>query len=379
VTDDAQTRILAGLPPVEAGEAAAGRPVLVWLSEVTPEPVRWLWPGRIPRDMITVLDGDPDLGKSTVTLDLAARVTTATPFPDGAPVNNRGPVILLSAEDVIHRVIHPRLEEAGADMTKVACLDAITYTEENGSTEERPPVLPGDLATLEGVIRDTGAVLVVIDPLSAYLSERVDAYKDQHVRRALMPMVRLAERTGVAIVIVRHLSKTGGAKAIYRGGGSIGIIGASRAGLLVAADPDDESRRILAPTKANLGPKPPALAYRLIPSSMRDCARVVWEGPTAHQADDLLAVRADMAPEDRSAQDEAVEFLHDWLALGSEKAADVKKAARQAGISESTLDRARRKAGVQFRREGFGPGSVVWWSLATFTRQTTRIGTIQVT
>src|SRR5262249_61214174 len=115
------------------------------------------------------------------------------------------------------------------------------------------------------LVRRVCARLVVVDVLAAYLSGQVDSYRDADVRRALHPLARLAEETGSVVLVLRHLSKSGGTNALYRGGGSIGIIGAARVGLLAAIDPEDDGRRVLAVTKSNLAAIPSALAYRLAP------------------------------------------------------------------------------------------------------------------
>ena len=128
-------------------------PRLICLADVAPSPVKWLWPGRIPLGKITVLDGDPGLGKSTLTLDLAALVTTGRPMPDGTP-GIEGTVILLSAEDDPSDTIRPRLEAAGADLSRVQLLSAIETRE-----GERLPELPLDLPILKAAISDCVAPL----------------------------------------------------------------------------------------------------------------------------------------------------------------------------------------------------------------------------
>jgi hypothetical protein len=326
--------------------------------------VRWLWPQRIPLGKVTVLDGDPGLGKSTMTLDLAARVSTGSPLPDKTPLSCARSVLIVSAEDGIADTIRPRLEAAGADVERVMVLDAVHYTTPKGDPEQRPLELPDDMAVLETAMQQTGAVLVVIDPLAAFLSGSVDSYKDQHVRRALAPLARLAERTGAAIVIVRHLSKTGGANALYRGGGSIGIIGAARAGLLVAADPEDESRGILAVSKLNLARKPQALAYRLVSDERHDCGRIQWEGPTRHLANDLLATPLSVVKEDldeSSALAAAVAFLEDVLKDADLWTGEVKEEAKAAGMKWRTVERAKDRRGVKAIKVGKPGDPVQGW------------------
>jgi hypothetical protein len=328
---------------------------LVLVADVDREPVRWLWPERIPLGKVTVLDGDPGTGKSTLTLTIAAKVTTASPFPDGARPEV-GDVILLSAEDDIGDTIRPRLEAAGADLTRCWVLPDV-QAEPDGPP--RPPELPADLDALEGMVKDKQAALVVIDPIAAFLSGTVDMHRDQDVRRALAPLAYMAARTGTAVVIVRHMNK-GQGSALYRGSGSIGIVGAARAGLLVAPDPDDEGRRVLALTKSNLAKMPQALAYRLVDDERYSCARVVWDGVTSHTATDLLRPPdPDAAPQ----QAEAVEILREILGDGPMLARNVERFAAQAGIAKTTLHRARKSLGVITRREGFGPGSYYVWSM----------------
>ncbi|MCC6642288.1 MAG: AAA family ATPase, partial [Deltaproteobacteria bacterium] len=299
--------------------------------------------------------GDPGLGKSSVTLDLAARVTTGRAMPDGSPGASGG-VVLLSAEDGLADTIRPRLDAAGADVSRVVALASIRL-----DTGERMPELPLDLAAVEAAIERVSAVLVVVDPLMAYLGPETNSYRDQDVRRALAPLAALAERSGAAVLVVRHLRKSSGGPATHAGGGSIGIIGAARSGLLVARDPEDDDRRILAPTKSNLGPPAASLAYRIVPAG--DAAAVEWLGVTDHSAADLLAAAAAADSEERHAGAEAREWLGGLLLDGPVPAAEAQRRARADGIADRTLRRAREALGVVIRRRGWGPGSVVTWAL----------------
>lgn len=349
-----------GVPPEErarivaiGGELASGR--LIELATVEPERVRWLWEGRVPRGKLTVLDGDPGLGKSLVTLDLAARVTTGATMPDGSPgPNEPSGVLLLSAEDDPADTIRPRLDAAGANVGHMLVLRAVADAE--GS--ERPPTI-ADLDDIRRAIEHVGAALVVVDPLMAYLPGSTDSYRDQDVRTLLAPLAALASRTGAAIVIVRHLNKAGGGNPLYRGGGSIGIVGAARSGLLVARDPDDETgrRRVLASTKCNLAVQPQALAYTV--ETAGEVPRIHWEGTTPHTAAQLVAERHD---EDGGVLGEARAWLEGELADGPRPTRELQRAAREAGIRERTLDRA--KAALRVRAIKTGGTRAPWvWSL----------------
>lgn len=354
-------RLAAAAPRWTPDDAPAATPTLgVLLADVRPERVSWLWPGYLPCGKLVVIDGDPGLGKSALTLDLAARLTTGQPFPDGSRPEPRG-VLLLSAEDGLADTIRPRLDAAGADLTKVLALTGIPE-----SDGERPVTLPDDLPIIEQAIQRIAAGLVVIDPLMAFLAGTVNSFRDQDVRRALAPLAALAERTGATILVVRHLNKATGGSPIYRGGGSIGIAGAARAVLLVARDPDDAERRILASVKSNLGPPPPALAYHL-DGTNSGTVRVVWEGVSTHSATSLLALPLD--DEARSALDDARDFLADALADGPVPVKDLSRAAHQAGIADRTLDRAKAALRIAATKEGFAETGRWCWQLPPVPRR----------
>jgi hypothetical protein len=200
-----------------------------------------------------------------------------------------------------------------------------------------------------------------VDVLMAYLSGEVNSHRDQDVRRALHVLAAMADTCGCCVIVLRHLNKATGGNALYRGGGSIGIIGAARAGYMCGLDPDDEAghTRVLACVKSNLAALPPALAYRITPDELRGCAAIQWDGPSDHKAASLLAEPAD--PDERTERDEAAEWLRAYLADegGEAKAGEVIKAAFANGFSKTTLHNARKKARITTGKAGFG-GGWVW-------------------
>ena len=190
-------------------------PTVVSLAEVVPEAVRWVWPGRVPLGKLTLLDGDPGVGKSAVLLDVAARVSRGGAMPDGTRGDVGGPagVVLLTTEDGLADTVRPRLEAAGADLARVVAVTGIPGGQGQGP---RPVVLPRDWLEVARVVARNRARLVIIDPLMAYLDGMVNAYRDQDARQALLPLSTLAEHTDAAIVVVRHLTKSAGGSACWR-------------------------------------------------------------------------------------------------------------------------------------------------------------------
>jgi len=154
-----------------------------------------------------------------------------------------------------------------------------------------PVTFPDNAEPVRQAIEETGAVLLIIDPLFSFVSGATDSFKDDSIRRgALSPLKQIAEETEASIVLVRHLNKSQSTRAIYKGGGSIGITAAARSALLIAASPDDDELKVLAQTKSNSGRKADSLAYRIIQSHNDPSIPLIrWEGVTTATADELLA------------------------------------------------------------------------------------------
>jgi hypothetical protein len=200
--------------------------------------------------------------------------------------------------------------------------------------------IPKDLGIIEGAIARVGAKLVIVDPLMAFLGG--NANHDQDVRQAMTPLSKMAERTGVAVLCVRHMNKKESENAIYRGGGSIGIIGVARSGLVVEAHPDDTEVKVLAMTKSNLGKKAASLTYT-ITTAENGAAKVDWGEITDLNADDLVTTNG-------SALGEAKAWLRVELSEGRRWSEEVKEAATKADISEMTLRRARKELSVKIKK-----------------------------
>ena len=315
------------------------------LSQVRSETVRWLWGPYLPRGKLALLDGDPGVGKSLITIDLAARLSRGGPLPDGTPSGRPHLTLLLSAEDGAADTTRPRAEAAGADLDRVVAVAA---------ADGVPLRFPADLPELTKLVRDRRPDLVVIDPITAFLP--AEATTEQGVRRVLGMLAVIAERADCAILLVRHLRKEGAARAIHRGLGSIGFSASVRTGLLAARHPADPGRGVLAVTKANLAGPVPSLGYR-IGADVGGRAAVEWIGPADVSADGLAALpAAPLRPRDRAAA-----WLAGELAGGPRRASDVLAAAAAAGIPEPTLRRAKADLGVCSHRAGRDRPEWYWY------------------
>jgi hypothetical protein len=323
---------------------------LVRLDTVTAEKVQWLWYPYIPLGKITLIDGDPGNGKSLFAIDLIARVTSGLPMPDGSK-GIQGGAVILALEDGLADTIVPRLVAAGGDKSKVVALQGVA----NARGDIRFPTI-ADVDHIARACDEVQAKLLVIDPLMAYMGD-VNSWKDQDIRQGMSPLVRMAEEKNVATTVIRHLNKSSASQSVYRGGGSIGFIGLARVSLLIAKDPENEDRRILAGIKSNLAPLPPSLSYVI--DNCGDVPKIAWGGTSSHSADALLAVP--QTPEDKSAFDEAKDFLREILSEGMINVSEIFKEAKRAGISEKTLRRAKRSLAVKSEKSQFGGGWL--WSL----------------
>jgi len=312
----------------------------VSMADVKPESVKWLWHPRIPLGKLTLIDGDPGLGKSFITAAISSAVSTGRALP-GEQSANPARVLLMSAEDGLADTVRPRLDALGADCSMITALSKRVTLDHAGCVE------------VHNLLEVEKPKVVIIDPLFAYTGAKVDIHKANETRDVMTRLSRLAEHHECAILCVRHLTKSGRDKSIYRGIGSIDLTAACRSVLLVGADVNDRSRRAIVQIKNNLAPLADPIGYSL------DEGRFTWTGVSDLTADQILASEETAA--ESFPIEEAVEFLTVLLSSGPTNQKDVKTAAQKAGISEKTLYRAKKKLNVHSYRSGFGgDGSWVW-------------------
>lgn len=331
---------------------------VVTLANVAATDVEWLWPNRLALGKLSIIAGDPGLGKSILSLAIAAHVSLGSRWPVDNGNAPRGDVILLSAEDDLADTIRPRLDAAGADVRRIHALTMIRYTDESGELAQRMFSLEKDIEVLDDQLASLpNCKLVVVDPISAYMGA-VDSHKNSDVRGLLAPLSELAQRRRVCVLGVTHLNKSGG-KAIYRTMGSLAFVAAARCVLGVVKDEDSPERRLVLPVKNNLSREGLGLAYR-VETSGNGAPVLAWETePVSVSIDDAL-----YQDDERSAVDEAADWLKDVLSDGRVSTTELQKLAKQAGHSWRTVRRAKEKIGAKNERDGFGREGKFYWALS---------------
>jgi putative DNA primase/helicase len=316
---------------------------------VAPEPVRWTWRNRAAKGKLGLIIGDPGKGKTSFALELCARRSQGSAWPDGTWGDAAEDSLYFSAEDGPADTLRVRIDLQGGDPRRVHVLTAVR---ERG--QDRMPTLEHDLAAIEQAIIRCTAKLVIIDPLSAYLGSR-DSYKDAEIRSLLGPLAALAERHGVAILGILHLNKTAQRQILHRAGASIAFVAAARTVLVVCEDAEVPERRLLISAKNNLGPLAPTLAFRISDAGLR------WdEGEVAGAVERLLAGDEMPTRSEARALDRAGEFLRKLLDDGPVPSTQIEKDAKANGISQRTLWRAKDDLGITSSRMPGQRGTWFW-------------------
>ena len=359
---------IAALPCVQAwqrdnaGSEIASRVTLTRGDALRVEPIRWLWDGRLARGKVHVMAGAPGTGKSTIALALVAVVATGGRWPDGT-ICRPADVLVWSGEDDPADTLLPRLLAAGGELRRVHFV--------SGAVDGDGPRL-FDLATdipalLTAAREIPDCDLAIIDPVVSAVAG--DSHKNTEVRRALQPLVGFAAELGVAVLGISHFTKgTAGRDPVERVTGSVAFGALPRVVMAAAKVQDaDSERRLFCRAKSNIGPDTGGWDYRLVLADVPGApgvsvVRVQWGDALEGSARDLLAeAEAAGDPEERSATDEAEEWLRDLLKAGAVKAGDAQKAARRDGITDKVLRRARENLGIKPRKRSFEGGW--WWEL----------------
>ncbi|MGD8452199.1 MAG: AAA family ATPase [Phycisphaerae bacterium] len=317
--------------------------MLVPLTKVVARPAEWLWPKRIQLGALNIVAGDPGLGKSFVTLDIAARVSAGTRWPDQPnEPNKEGDVIILAAEDNLDDAVKPRLTAAGANPARIVALTAVRS---RGDERDTPFCLEDHIALLEQEVRKRkGVRLIIIDPVDGFLGH-TDTNQNEDVRVALGPLKQLAEQHHVAVLLVKHLNKNvAQPKAVYRVGGSIAFTAFARATWLISRDRENPRRRLMTCAKLNNAEVPPGLGFVIRDDG--DGPAVSWDQePVELAADEALASEQGSSV-GKGATERAKEWLKEQLANGPVEVEALRDRAVNAEIAQGTLVRAAKRVGV---------------------------------
>lgn len=320
------------------------------LTEFASEPVRWLWDAWLPRGVVTLMDGNPGVSKSTLVADLVARITTGRGWPDGSAGDGRpGRAMWITTEDDPGRVLRPRIEAAGGDASLVRFVKGeVVFPSGAG---------PFTDLVVRRAAEAEGLALVILDPLFSHIDATVRTIADAEMRKGVMnPLTAAAEAGGVAILVVRHFSKDTTASAINRGAGSLGgIVGAARALWTVVPDPQDESgeAKVVGVSKLNYARVHKALRYRVVdrvpPGWVAgSVAGIEWLGEATTSIEAMLGAGP------RSL--EATRALEEILADGRVDARAGEARMRARGFGASAIKGARAALGVKPRKSGMTGG-----------------------
>ena len=311
---------------------------VVLMADVDPVEVEWVWHPYIPRGKLTLLEGDPGQGKSWITLAISSALSLGHGLPGQGKSRPPGRVLIMTAEDGLDDTVRPRLDAMEADVTRIYACESVDPFDEEG------------LDLLENRAAKLDPDLIIVDPLVAYIGSRVDIHRANETRAILARLAAIADQTPSAILAVRHLNKSSGGKAIYRGLGSIDFTAAVRSVLLVGQDPEDTASGAVVHIKSNLAPKGESFGYRLTPKD-----GFAWTGPSTLTADELLGTSDGSGSVD--------EFLLAELAEGPRPSTEIFDAGLEQGFARRTLQRAKKRLNVTAERDGFGTGGRWLWNL----------------
>ena len=303
---------------------------LISMDTIEAEDVQWLWYPYIPLGKLTIVHGDPGEGKTTFALAVIAALTRGEPLPECEEAMEPMNVIYQTAEDGLADTIKPRLVAAGADCARVLVIDETE--KELTLNDER----------LEAAVKETGARLIVLDPMQAYLGEDVDMHRANEVRPIMKRVAAMAERTHCAVILVGHMNKAQGQKSTYRGLGSVDFQAAARSVLVVGRLKDNKSIRIVAQDKNSLAPEGNSIAFEL-----NEQNGFCWKGACDVTVDDVLNGTGKVQTKTMLMEEELKRMLS-----GRVPAEEVQKKAKAMGVSKRTLDIAKKNLGIISEKVG---------------------------
>lgn len=306
---------------------------LINMDEVTTVPVKWLWKPYIPLGKITIIQGDPGEGKTTLALAVAAALSCGEMLPGDTEPREPMNIIYQTAEDGLADTIKPRLEAANADCSHILVIDE--SKEELSMIDER----------IEEAIRLTQTKLVILDPIQAYIGANVDMHRANEIRPVMAKLGRIAETYGCAVVLIGHMNKASGQKCAYRGLGSIDILAVARSLLIVGKLKNEPSKRVMSHAKSSLAQNGQSLVFQI-----NEHSGLEWCGTIDLTADQFLEDGGTSVSKLESAK----QFLLDILADGAKSQKEIQSAAEEMDFGNRTLKSAKTALGVKSIKIGEG-------------------------
>ena len=302
---------------------------MIRMSEVQSQEIEWLWYPFIPYGKLTIIQGDPGDGKTTMVLNLAAKLSKGEALDENMKVTEPVNVIYQTAEDGLADTVKPRLELAGADCERIIVIDesdkALSMVDER----------------LEQAIARTGARLLILDAIQAYLGGGMDMNRANEARDMTKKLGALAEKTKCAIILIGHMNKASGNKAAYRGMGSIDFFAVARSVLLVGRVEGESNTRAVVQIKNNLAAFGHPKAFALSEDGFK------WLGDYEITVDEVLGGITPKANKMEQAKQMLRELAETQSAVLSNEIFD---RANELGISKRTLENAKKELGVQTRK-----------------------------
>ena len=307
---------------------------IVNLEDVEQKELEWIWPGYLPQGMLVMLEGAKGVGKSWLTLQLAAMISCGKVSVPGTPEGTKGvgKVMLLCHEDPIDEIIVPRLKAMGADLQNIRILQSTVDLE---SGEEQWFDLKEDVQALEDELNSDDYQLLIIDPINNYINTSIDSYRDSHMRAVLSPLAAMAQRTDVCSMGIRHFKKSKEGGMLDWGVGSIAYGAVARTVHAVIRDPVSQYKeRLLFPVETNIGVKPAPIAFQIVDDGLG--ATFEWRGTRDYTEEFLIAsMKETSATKTQDYHDAKVEQLQVILSDG--KAHLFKQVQEKLGVSAITL------------------------------------------
>lgn len=315
-----------------------------YLVKAQPKQQKWLWPQRIPANELTLIAGIQGMGKSLLTAKLSYHITTGTSWPDKSkcPI---GDVILLQAEDSIEQTVRPRFDAAGADPSRVYFIRGIPGPKEVGLVPLEISDKFGFRRIIEAIKVTNNPIAIIVDPLGSYIGS-IDIHRENQVRNVMFKLKnQIAEKYGIAILIVVHLRKGGSDEpALTRILGSVAFTGAARAVWGVAHDKDDPSRRMFLPMKHNLtSGKTPGMDFFINTSPLNGQGVVTWGKEIDDNADDAMQNHGNRP---HIQLKKATDILTEMLSGGSQDVKNIKERMHEDEVSWRTACKAKVDLGI---------------------------------